>query len=219
MGRHTHRSDKRVITTETMKPKLLTLLLLLGLCTSFSAQESCKAAQPFTPQHELRLTAGAYPLLWGFTPFTYGSRYYDSYRGPMYTSGAWSLAYDYRFKKWFDFGFYVSYWGKYGTTRSNVDNTLLSRDRLHRISVVPVVRFTWLNRPIVRLYTSIGMGVVFGGYKGNFDERASKASFTGQWTPLGIAVGKSFFGFAEIGVGSQGTLMAGIGYRFNNKKH
>lgn len=207
-----------------MKTKLLTLLLLLA-CTAplaarerESARESKDARPAFTPQHEIRLAAGAWPLMSGFMPYDYGSASrYDTYRGPMYTSGAWSLSYAYRFKKWLDFGGYVAYWGKYGSTSSNIDNTLLSRDRLHRISVVPVVRFTWLNRPMVRLYSSIGMGIVFGTFSGNFRESAGRPSFTGQYTPIGIAVGRSFFGFAELGCGSQGTMMLGIGYRFNDK--
>lgn len=203
-----------------MKKKLFTTLLaVLFGCTALMAQQEYGLRGPFTPQHELRVSAGAWPLMRSFDPYCNGRFHYTTHRGAMYTSGAWSISYQYRIKKWLDVGGYLSYWGKWGSTSSNFNDALLSRDRLNRISVVPVVRFTWLNKPLVRLYSSAGLGVVFGWYSGNFDDAAGRPSVTGQFTPIGIAVGKSLFGFAEIGLGSQGTMIMGLGYRFNHKKN
>jgi len=204
--------------------KLLLLLLLAAMPAGLLAQEepaAIRVRRPFTPQHELRLTVGAYPILpsmFDWEGCADGIFYDRTHRGPVYTSGTWSLSYDYRFKKWFDLGLTFSYYGEYSRSYSNRDSSLVGRNRAHAVTVMPMARFTWLNRRWVRMYSSLGLGATFG--YGRFDTEGSRpenAMIAFQVTPVGISVGRSFFGFAEIGLGAQGALMMGVGYRFNPK--
>ncbi len=204
--------------------KLLLLFLLSAMPAGVFAQEEpavVRVRRPFTPQHELRLTAGAYPLLPSMSDWegcAAGIFHDRTHRGPVYTSGTWSLSYDYRFKKWFDLGLTLSYYGEYSNSYSNRDSSLVGRNRAHAVTVMPMARFTWLNRRWVRMYSSLGLGATFG--YGRFDTEGSRpenAMIAFQVTPVGISVGRSFFGFAEIGLGAQGALMMGVGYRFNPK--
>lgn len=82
---------------------------------------------------------------------------------------------------------------------------------------MPVVRFTWLNRRWVRMYTSLGLGATFATGVDYETERFNDDLFAFQFTPIGISVGRSLFGFAEVGVGAQGALMMGVGYKFKPK--
>ncbi len=204
--------------------KLLLLFLLSAMPAGVFAQEEpavVRVRRPFKPQHELRLTAGAYPLLPSMSDWegcAAGIFHDRTHRGPVYTSGTWSLSYDYRFKKWFDLGLTFSYYGEYSRSYSNRDSSLVGRNRAHAVTVMPMARFTWLNRRWVRMYSSLGLGATFG--YGRFDTEGSRpenAMIAFQVTPVGISVGRSFFGFAEIGLGAQGALMMGVGYRFNPK--
>ncbi len=204
--------------------KLLLLFLLSAMPAGVFAQEEpavVRVHRPFTPQHELRLTAGAYPLLPSMSDWegcAAGIFHDRTHRGPVYTSGTWSLSYDYRFKKWFDLGLTLSYYGEYSRSYSNRDSSPVGRNRAHALTVMPMARFTWLNRRWVRMYSSLGLGATFG--YGRFDTEGSRpenAMIAFQVTPVGISVGRSFFGFAEIGLGAQGALMMGVGYRFNPK--
>ena len=201
--------------------KLLLLFLLSAMPAGVFAQEEpavVRVRRPFTPQHELRLTAGAYPLLPSMSDWegcAAGIFHDRTHRGPVYTSGTWSLSYDYRFKKWFDLGLTLSYYGEYSRSYSNRDSSPVGRNRAHALTVMPMARFTWLNRRWVRMYSSLGLGATFG--YGRFDTEGSRpenAMIAFQVTPVGISVGRSFFGFAEIGLGAQGALMMGVGYRF-----
>lgn len=196
--------------------KILTLLLLLSaLPTALTAREKPQRG-PFAAEHELRLTAGAYPLLpyfgeWGCDA-DYPPVLRNTHRGPLYTSGAWSLSYGYRFRRWFDLGLTCSYYGEYSRSYSNRDLSPVHRNLSHAVTLMPLARFTWVNTPWVRMYSTLGLGAtISSGDCG----RETLVSF--QLTPVGIAVGRSFFGFAEAGFGAQGALMMGIGYRFNSK--
>ncbi len=128
------------------------------------------------------------------------------------------LSYDYRFKKWFDLGATVSYYGEYSDLYSSDGWSPVRRDRTHYISVMPVVRFTWLNKNWVRMYSSFGLGATIEHGRRYYDDRPYRDVLVAlQFTPIGISVGRSLFGFAEIGVGSQGVLMMGVGYKFKPK--
>lgn len=223
-----------------MRRKIFAVSALLAAICSLSATATATAqeevadlasvveSRQFVPQHELRLSAGYYPVPASGNYHNYyhhfagdydylGDRYSSGYlvhKTDRMVSGAWTLSYDYRIKKWVDIGASLSYYGEYSSLYSNVDNTLLRRLNFTCISVMPVVRFTWLNRPWVRMYGSTGLGVRFDTGRRQYGR--SLTAFAGQIS-VGLAVGKSFFGFAEVGAGAHGVLIAGFGYKFNAK--
>ncbi len=201
--------------------KLLLLFLLSAMPAGVFAQEEpavVRVRRPFTPQHELRLTAGAYPLLPSMSDWegcAAGIFHDRTHRGPVYTSGTWSLSYDYRFKKWFDLGLTLSYYGEYSRSYSNRDSSPVGRNRAHALTVMPAVRFTWVNTGWVRMYSTLGLGATLSGGRFDHNSEPFRDGFIAfQLTPVGIAVGRSLFGFAELGLGAQGVFMMGIGYKF-----
>lgn len=191
------------------------LVLSVVLCVLLSAMTtSAASAQEFVPQHEVRLSAGWIPSLIGYVDYDLNYNLLE-HKGATYVSGAWTLSYSCRIKKWFEVGGALSYYGYYTSTFSNFDNSKLYGYNLHYISVMPTFRFSWLNRPFVRLYSTIGLGVMVEAER--WLHRSTNLYLSAQFTPVGIAVGKSLFGFAELGFGTQGMALVGIGYRFNDK--
>ena len=192
-----------------IKKTVVPVILLLLTASTASAQE-------FVPQHELRLSVGCVPI---------NHDYFTTYdfignpllrHGATYTAGLWSLSYGYRFNKWFDLSVAVSYYGEYSAVYSNLDNSKIHPDNMHAISILPVARFTWLNRKWVRMYSSLALGAHIEVEQGT--RTYTEGYVGGQLTPIGITVGRSLFGFAEIGLGTQGLATIGLGYRFNDKK-
>lgn len=88
----------------------------------------------------------------------------------------------------------------------------------NRIAVLPGVKFTYLNRRVVRLYSllSAGMGVNFGKRtEDGVVTPLNKVNFTAQVVPIGVSVGRKHYGFFDLGVGSEyGFFRAGYGYNF-----
>lgn len=202
------------------------LLIICGGMLVLLAAALPVRAQEFAKQHELRLAAGFSPLDLHIDNFdrTGGSfaGNYLQYKGPTYTTGAsWALSYGYRFTKWFDLSLSVVYFGQYADIRSNVDDSLIMHDRNHMLTLLPAARFTWLNRDLVRLYSSVAFGLTFDS--GIYDSYSNHRRWRGidpafQLVPVGIAVGRSVFGFAEVGIGMQGLAVVGIGYKFSGKR-
>ena len=72
------------------------------------------------------------------------------------------------------------------------------------------IKFNWVAREVVRVYSSVGLGITAGGFDG-----ISDAYLAGQAVLLGVSVGRRFVGFAECGTGSMYMGgMVGVGYRF-----
>lgn len=202
------------------------LLIICGGMLALLAAALPVRAQEFAKQHELRLAAGFTPLDLHIDNFdrsggTFAGSYLQ-YKGPTYTTGtSWALSYGFRFTKWFDLSLSAIYFGQYADIRSNIDNSLIMHDRNHMFTLMPAARFTWLNRNLVRLYSSVALGLTFDS--GVYDCTSGSRRWRGtdpafQLVPVGIAVGRQIFGFAEIGIGMQGVAVVGIGYRFNSGK-
>lgn len=210
-----------------MKRLLLLAILLLSPSLILAAEPGAAPLQkpkiPFQKQHEVRLSAGAWPTTTDLSlPYFINkidrTRIYES---PTYATGAFTLSYDYRFKRWFDLGVALGYYGEFGSTYSNVDNSKIGNNSSQYISIMPVVRFTWLNRPWVRMYSSLGVGMVVktgSTYSGLKQYRFNETGWCAQFSPFGISVGRALFGYAEVGVGMHGALIVGIGYKFNSQK-
>lgn len=210
-----------------MKRLLLLAMLLLLPSLIRAAEPGAAPLQkpkiPFQKQHEVRLSAGAWPTTTDLSlPYFINkidrTRIYES---PTYATGAFTLSYDYRFKRWFDLGLAVSYYGEFNTAYSNIDRSKLGNQEMQFISVMPVIRFTWLNRPLVRMYSSLGIGMTVkteSRFAGLQRRHSRETVLSAHATLFGIAVGRALFGYAEVGAGMQGALIAGIGYRFNAQK-
>lgn len=81
------------------------------------------------------------------------------------------------------------------------------------ISVMPAMKFNWINKEHFGLYSKVAAGLMFvhSSYKG---ESNSNTTFTFQVSALGVEFGSQLRGFAELGFGEQGVLAAGLRYKF-----
>lgn len=194
--------------------RIITLAVAAMIASAAGVQ-----AQQFVPHHEVSLSVGTTPVSDYFTTYDYypGPDYVPmSYKGPRYTCGVWTAAYGYNFSKWLYVGGGVSWYSEFSSVYSNVDNSKQRKDSYSLVSVMPTVRFSWLNRKWVRMYSTIGFGLSIETER---HEMKYTTRYVGsKFTPVGIMVGRSFYGFAELSIGTQGFAIAGFGYRFNAKK-
>lgn len=209
--------------------KTILLILLLGVTVTGITQENKRIQRPFIPKHEIRLGIGAIPLVPDIG-VSYGTDYdryfpdnlsdiYDmelTYAGQKYITGAVSAGYTYDIKQWLSAGGTLSYFGLYQNFYDKpTDVELVSRNS-HNLSITAMLRFTYLNRRYVRLYSQIGIGLGMATTEGKGTPSSTKFHLTGHLTPFGIAVGSKVFGFGEfLGAGNQGFVVLGVGYKFN----
>lgn len=149
----------------------------------------------------------------------------DSYRIAHYTP-TFSFSYHYRLKKFLWIGatvnfteFYANYFDRLTDkrTREYVRETFLD--------FMPDIRFSYLNRKHVTLYSALSVGIILGNYSRNVENDndrnrmfyPNKLSiyYSYQITALGIKAGaKGWFGDLELGIGNKGFVSAGFGYEF-----
>lgn len=192
------------------------------------AQKERPARPNYTGYQELRLG-----IAWNsYTPNGYAPNYVNWYREPIETPANVELGR----KRWFtvnaDYGGYVRRWLYIGgvaswTTGYRRMSDITTHKRVdainyNAITLMPEVRFTWLNRSIVQLYSGLGVGVTYAYYDRKYTKKngvttASKWGVAFDVTFVGIAVGRDWFGYVDVGAGNRGTISAGFGYRFNNK--
>ncbi len=213
----------------------LLIVLAMGLAFSLNAQEEPSWKQTL-PRHDIQFGIGDPALLFlNNTDICIGCDYYplqqnadswfeDYVNALTFAAPTINFEYRYRFAKWFWFGAATSFTpiiNKWSKQEPGNEFT----DHLYFISIMPSVRFSWLNKKYVTLYSGLSIGcMVVTGSKYLPEERATKqqtwANFTGQLTAVGVQVGKKWYGFTEVGFGAQGFVKAGFGYKFqsNGKK-
>lgn len=138
------------------------------------------------------------------------SRYYGGYG---YLTGAVNVTYSYRFKRWLELSGVLTYSGYHRSYYDKYSGDFAYRENTCSISVMPYVRFNWLYRNWVRMYSGIGIGISAVVDQDNMSTW-SGVRLAGSITPIGIAVGRYFYGLAELSIGTTGLVTVGIGYRF-----
>ena len=216
-----------------MKTKKLIVILAMCLLPALTFGQS---ANPFPPQnsqlrHEIGISGGpisCYSAMIGVVSAIFvlpiaaiGGKGMD-----LKYYGGYGLHYYYQVLPWLQVGVkttaeafaYVSYTD---STQKVID----SRSNIVLLNITPSVKFTYLNRPWVRLYSGIdvGLGIVPSGgsskSSSDSEDGSSKSSSVGFYpalniTPIGVNVGKGFFGFVETNFGSDTFIKAGIGARW-----
>jgi hypothetical protein len=214
---------------------LIAIALLVG---SAASAQSAKDRPSFDfslrngaeHKHEVRLTVGVTPIFeddfFVYNEPAIVERYHNviypsdlTYRGALKTSGGYALSYMYSPCRWFSVGMYAGYVGQWQKIHLRSTQAAVSTSTERHLMFVPTVRFTYLNRPMVRLYSSIGIGVGFcrertRNVDGRLEFSENSRFCPAEVTFLGVSVGRRLFGFAELNVGSLGCCSAGIGYKF-----
>ena len=192
------------------------IALFLGLAVVFSGY-----AKNDTDKNEFTITYGqvtipqfAYVMggVLGMT-FTLGHFTIDN----LHMAGAAGIEYVHYVNNWLGFGGLVlcDYMTADAYTVDGDGNkTPNGKYNFGYASLMPVVKFAWLNRPHVGLYSKLGVGAGMAFDNGD-DNPFENISFSGQLTPIGVDFGgECFRGFVEAGVGMQGIVCAGVRWLF-----
>ena len=118
-------------------------------------------------------------------------------------------------------------------TYSKWDSDVLDRSSHQKLgdrkrnffSVMPSFKSYWINKNNFGLYSKVSAGVGFLSIKDNIkDYKDGKevnekkddngTYFMFQLSFVGVEFGSKFRGFAELGIGDQGFLQAGVRYKF-----
>ena len=100
-------------------------------------------------------------------------------------------------------------WARYRNTDSATGEFAFDEDR-STVSLLLNARVYWLNRRMVRMYTSAGVGAALDCWS----EGKTYTQFDFDIRLIGLTVGERLFGNFELGVWPHGLVTAGIGYRF-----
>lgn len=225
--------------------KVFFFLVMMGLTVALNAQEELSWKQTL-PRHDIQLGFGDPAIIFAasgkvdFTlPFWLNYRYtppttfsaddwfYNDVRRKTVAIPTINFEYRYRFAKWFWFGGAVSYTALFDRREDRITHELLSKTTDHYISIMPSVRFSWLNTKYITLYSGLSAGLIMG-FSEAYEQVGSTLAdrpyhyvtldFAGQLTAVGIQGGKNWYGFAEVGFGVQGFVKAGFGYKFMKKE-
>jgi len=128
--------------------------------------------------------------------------------------------YGYNVLGWLSLGTGVNY--SYGSYRMlyKEDDTHAWDEWTHLATVTFNIKFYWLNRKWVRMYSGVGVGlgiVSTNAGAENAEEaagRSSKLLPTFDLRLIGLTVGQRLYGRFEVGTVNTGLVSAGIGYRF-----
>lgn len=87
------------------------------------------------------------------------------------------------------------------------------------IAVMPAVKWYWINKNSFGLYSKGAMGAAFlnsteKSYATDTSNDDNGTYLMFQLSFIGAEFGKQFRGFAELGVGEQGFVLAGLRYKF-----
>ncbi|MDR2684982.1 MAG: hypothetical protein LBB53_06340 [Prevotellaceae bacterium] len=186
--------------------KTLLFLALIAYISTINAQEK---SEYVLPMHDIQ--------------FSFGDGIIFNDMDIDRTLGSYSLSYHYNLKKWIALGVLVSYSPQknynyrdyyytdyYYTDYGNNYNHRNSISFAHNLSLAFSVRFTYLNRPNVKLYsgTSLGlMHIIENGQK-------MRMNVSGQMTFFGFQFGKKFYIGGEVGYGVKGFFTTNLGYKF-----
>ena len=137
--------------------------------------------------------------------------------------GVYGIHYYYQVKPWCQVGFKATV--ELAKTKHFADTlrtVVTSVDNYALVSLMPSVRFTYLNRPWVRLYSGVDVGCAYlwtgTSYhnKSGEEEKGQNNNFLFAFnvTAFGVNVGKKFYGLFELNAGFDAMVKVGIGARF-----
>ena len=120
-------------------------------------------------------------------------------------------------KEWLYVGGAFVYTAGFRAIRNYYTSVRVGTYNIGSYSLIPMVRFAWLRRGVVQLYSGVGLGLCVAHYH-DHGYVSWDSSLAYDVTFIGISVGRKVFGYCDLGAGSRGVLSLGIGYRFWNKK-
>lgn len=134
------------------------------------------------------------------------------------TPGTFFIGYSRSLGKVIDVGFQASFTPitfKYNSASYN--GTYSTEENNNYWQGLATLRFSYLSKPMFRMYSGIGIGVTMNYYTdvaNGVTTSGQKLLPAGQMTFLGFRVGRALSGFGEFGIGTNGIIILGMSYRF-----
>jgi len=218
--------------------KIIVLFVILSFALPSVAQHwILPFKHRYVPEHDFRIGFGIKPFEtdevfeslrnWNDIDDVYSNEIIDfdarDYsRGARYTTNSVFLEYIYQTNKWFGVGATVNYVAYFNRYYDNQTKSSVGMNLIQHVSIYPTVRFTWVNIPGFRMYSSLGLGHRLVYERDRIPTGFSTSwhsGIAGQMTLLGLTVGRKVYIFTDLcTVGSQGLLNVGIGYRMRNHR-
>lgn len=134
------------------------------------------------------------------------SRYYETaerYLHSLYAEYTTSI------NPWFSIGAKCTFAAKWLSEYDSHTHELFARHNAYDIGALLNMRFEWLRRESVQMYSTVGVGLA-----AHFERAEGRCLPMFDVTFVGLSVGRSFYGFVELGEGISGSLRGGFGVRF-----
>lgn len=140
---------------------------------------------------------------------------YKDYHGDILSTGSFSGEFNWNCSRIVNMSGIFAMCPMWSASYDGVTGARAGTDFGMAIIMMPNFRLMYCNTPSVRAYSSLGMG--FGLYPGFRESPAAHAEI--EFAPFGIEIGRKWFGFAELGVGTiyQGIRL-GAGYQFGRNR-
>lgn len=195
---------------------LLLTILFHGQVQAQHPHNECK--------HEVGIEAGPFSFMGSLVYGTVG--FFEALGGSishrpvdLNLYGEYGFHYYYQVKPWFQVGFKATLEGAGVTRFSDSTRTVITdKYKMCFLTLMPSVRFNYLNRPWVRLYSSIDLGASYlfdsRGKSADKDGKNTNFMFAFNITPIGVTVGKRFYGLFETNFGYASYVVVGVGYKF-----
>jgi hypothetical protein len=208
---------------KTILPAILALFILSANSSVFS-QDPHSLDRP----NELYGGYGAFSVYYFTGNISHDYQYADSYyyysdENDPSSAGTFFLGYNRQVNKVISVGVVFSYMhttntlSGYYSYYDSVTSIGTTKDNL--LSGLSKVNFTYMNKPFLKLYSGVAIGVTIDLNKATIDGREytdRKIMPAGQLTLFGIRAGKALGGFLEFGVGTNGIVTAGISYKIKD---
>jgi hypothetical protein len=209
-----------------MKKAIFSFLIAGAMLTSFSSYSQEPVSQLDRP-NDLYAGYGAFSVYYFTGNLSHSYQDLDSYyyydENDPSSAGTFFLGYSRQVNRIISVGIVFSYMHTTNTLRTDYNyydstNTLgTTQDNL--LSGITKVTFGYMNKPSLKLYSGVAIGVTVDLNKATIDGQDytdRKIMPAGQLTLFGIRFGRAFGGFLEFGVGTNGIVLAGVNYRLKD---
>ncbi len=146
------------------------------------------------------------PLIHSLREQIRNNRYYETaerYLHSLYAEYTTSI------NPWFSIGAKCTFAAKWLSEYDSHTHELFARHNAYDIGALLNMRFEWLRRESVQMYSTVGVGLA-----AHFERAEGRCLPMFDVTFVGLSVGRSFYGFVELGEGISGSLRGGFGVRF-----
>ncbi len=202
-----------------MKRLTTTILLTLLLGTTFAVSAQQSGSWEDRSPYEITIGTNLSTRYFAYDEYSFGSDNSNLITTNTLQTPSINLGFTYKLSRRITLGGIVTYAQSNYVKSATYDNAIVNDDRLSYVGIAPRIRFDWLNRKNVTLYSSFALGVGFISERDRTSGNLSHST-TGyaEATYIGIKVGRALFGFADLSSSSTGAMRIGVGYNLKSKK-